>query len=41
MAQILNGRYEILDITNLKKGAQGVVFFANDNNENGEKLSEH
>ena len=34
--QILNGRYEIFDPTNIRIGAQGVVFFVKDKNENNE-----
>ena len=35
-SQILNGRYEIFDPTNIKNGAQGVVFFVRDKKENNE-----
>ena len=35
-SQILNGRYEIFDPTNIKNGAQGVVFFVKDKKENNE-----
>jgi hypothetical protein len=34
--QILNGRYEIFDPTNIKNGSQGVVFFVKDKKENNE-----
>ena len=37
MPQILKERYDILDITNARIGAQGVVFIAKDQKENGEK----
>ena len=36
MSQILNGRYEIFDPTKVKWGAQGVVFFVKDKNDNNQ-----
>jgi hypothetical protein len=37
--QILNSRYEIFDPTNIRIGAQGVVFFVKDKKENNEMYS--
>ena len=36
MTQLLNGRYEIFDPTNVKSGSQGVVFFVKDKKDNNE-----
>jgi hypothetical protein len=33
-SEILNGRYEIFNLTNIKNGTQGVVFFVKDKKEN-------
>jgi hypothetical protein len=35
-SEILNGRYEILNLKNIKNGTQGVVFFVKDKKENNE-----